>query len=341
MTTAFSAPALVDGTYTLYRLSPLHYNALSPLLANATLLVHSRRLRDALKSSTLQGRKISSDDWEDTSGATGTLKHCRWSLLNGEGGNVERAVDSSYYELPGLKGIKVDLEYEKNTYKALILGNGDIVQSKGDGELHLPLLLLRMPSILRDVFLNYLATAFDSRAEVMRLSTQFIGDMLDAHLLRLSEDLESLERNTMKGLELTIGFNAPSSPDLKTLTINIRKEDVLQFLRDGKMLIDQATMDHGDLHHGKINRPQGPFMISFTRYIKHHTALDINHHLVFISKVTCGGLVLTSSGKIRMYAQSTFASTEGTDTSSEKSHMIDIGLMRRLLHKASFVLSEQ
>ena len=181
-----------DTSFTLHRLSPLHYSSSTSLLTGEVLLDHSRRFSHTLKGEVLRGVQVGENEAEGLVKA-GKFKACYWTLLieDGPGDELQGS------ERPGggiTNGVKIEMEYEKNQYMALLLRLQD--SKRFDGEVHLPLLLTRMPNALRTVLFDYLATTFDTRVESMRLSSNFIGATLESFLAQISEasveDLRSI-----------------------------------------------------------------------------------------------------------------------------------------------------
>ncbi|MCJ1431500.1 hypothetical protein MMC27_000853 [Xylographa pallens] len=279
--------ALYNGTFTLHRLSPLHHPVAPPLFAQETLLAHSRRLKEALKGDILRGVRVDLHNQAEST-AIGPLKRCHWRSLWSE---TTSQVD--FPGIPGFEGIHIELEYRINTYTAFLLRSLATERPATLGETRLPLLLTRMPTTVRDVLLDYLTPTFDVRIEAMRLSSQFMENTLE-RLLEAARPHEAPNfEMQVKGVQLVLCFKAPIAPTLRNLTIDIRKEDVLAFLNRGKAMI-WGQGNNGD------RSGSGPFMCSIRGYIKDQTALDMNHGLITISRLACGGFVLAADGKVKL-----------------------------------------
>ncbi|MCJ1319107.1 hypothetical protein MMC15_004440 [Xylographa vitiligo] len=150
-----------------------------------------------------------------------------------------------------------------------------------------------MPSTIRDVLLDYLEPTFDVCIEPMRLSSQFMENVLERLLEAAGPyEVHSFEMH-VKGTQLILGFKAPIAPNLKHLTIDIKREHILAFLNRGKDII-RGQESNGDRSNS------GPFMCSIRGYINDQTALDMNHGLVTVSRLTCGRFVLAADGKVKV-----------------------------------------
>ncbi|MCJ1381190.1 hypothetical protein MMC17_004299 [Xylographa soralifera] len=313
--------ALYNGAFTLHRLSPLHHPIAPPLFVQETLLAHSRRLKDALKGDILRGVRVGLHNHAEST-ALGLLKDCRWRSLLSE---TTSRVDPQ--EIPGFEGIHIELEYKINTYTAFLLRSLAIERPETPGETRLPLLLTRMPSTVRDVLLDYLTPTFDVRIEPMRLSSQFMENVLE----RLLEAARPHEAHNfemqVKGIQLVVGFKAPITPNLRNLTIDIRSEDVLAFLNRGEAMI------RGQESNGDRSR-SGPFMCSIRGYMNDQTALDMNHDLVTVSRITCGAFVLAADGKVKVAPPVSRTALENETANSTPNQPLDVLLLAQLVVEA-------
>ncbi|MCJ1474488.1 hypothetical protein MMC13_003146 [Lambiella insularis] len=296
--------SLFNGTLTLHRLSPLHHSASAAPLVEENAAVHSRRLSEALRGDTLRGVKVLIH--EDPTSTT--LKSCQWRSLR-----AEAVLGSQEPDTLGLEGLEIELDYGKHRYIALALRYANTIEVQRPGETYLPLLLTRMPSGIRSVLLDYLTTTFDTRIEPLRLSSHFMENVLESSLAKsTAPDSTRLEKD-VKGIQLVLGFRIPIAPELKSLVIDIRKEDVIRFLRKGEHILRQRTSDRANLSRGleaRDDKPEGPFMAGVSRHIESQTALDMKHMSIEISRISCGVFALSADGKIKLMAPSAFDTAE-------------------------------
>lgn len=324
--------SIYNGTYTLYRLSPLHHSASAAPLAEEAALIHARRLSDALKGDTLRGVKVSFG--EDTvSATTGILKSCQWRSLGAEAVQGSQVLDAL-----GFEGLQVDLNYGKNIYTALALRSSRAKALQRPGETYLPLLLTRMPPGIRDVLLDYLTTTFDTRIEPMCLSSLFMEAVLESCLAETDSPESARLEKEIKGIQLVLGFKISTAPELKSLAIDMKKEDVRHFLNRGKLIVKEEIVGRQQPGSGKdvkSNGPRGPFMASVRRYVEDQTAIDMGHASVMISKITCGAFVLFGDGKAKLVAASVVLPAEETQADAEINRPLGALVLEQLINRAA------
>ncbi|KAF2427223.1 hypothetical protein EJ08DRAFT_559898, partial [Tothia fuscella] len=301
---------LYNSTFTTYRTSPLYHGA-TPLLTN--LEIHARRLRevlagDALRSAQLGGLYMPS----------GSLESCTWKLLGDESAweraqealaDGEEAVGLSPNEV---RGIFVEVRYEKATHSAILLGESNKT-TLTPGFTSVPLLLVRMPAPLRELFLSYLTTSFDTRISPMKLRSSFLTSMLETIVEQTqysSQDEDpSLNLAALrKGVGLQLAF--PSVvPHLKNLDISIAADDIAGFLSRGKPLWQhhQAQTQQRVTNFRPSSPITGPFTSSLSVYLNNHIVLTLDHPCVVVSKVVTGPFALAGEGKLKVTSSSTAA----------------------------------
>ncbi|KZF23360.1 hypothetical protein L228DRAFT_114595 [Xylona heveae TC161] len=213
---------------------------------------------------------------------------------NGEpnNGNPTGNQDTSAHPAPGqdtrqtdtsgdrtcIHGILVEVRYERATYKAILLGDErapspppppqeaqtsnnriGVHSALPEGFTHLPLLLTRMPSALRRTFLEYLASAFDTRASPFTLSSNRLCERIEEFLsdsgFGASQDHEEdtggdnespsheAASRSIKDLSLSLRFAPPVAPLLKTLDITISKTDIWNFIQMGRRQLARQQQD--------------------------------------------------------------------------------------------------
>ncbi|KAF2818468.1 hypothetical protein CC86DRAFT_157852 [Ophiobolus disseminans] len=274
---------LYNRTYNLYRLSPLHHGD-TPLLDDRSLRTHARRLKEQLKGDNVRGVQVDFATADDTA-KLGPLEECDWDIVGDEDAWIDRhrqSVDPDASQLSSVlssdraRGIEVSLEYEKQTYNALLLRDPGVTSSP-DGFTSLPLLLVKMTGPIREVFLNYLRTAFDAHVAPLRLPSSFITSSLETYLRRLSSSTSTQSiQDVIRQLHIQLAFPTTTTL-LKHLEITIAGVDVPGFVSRGKLL-------EGGLRQ--------PFTNALLRYLKTHLALDLSHPKTHISRINCNSFTL-------------------------------------------------
>ncbi|KAI9783804.1 MAG: hypothetical protein M1839_003140 [Geoglossum umbratile] len=326
---------LFNATLTLYRLSPLYCSGASSLLVNATLAQHARHLKDLLTGEVLRGVRVGFAAGADEGLAkAGKLKGCRWKVLGDEAAWIEQEhrLQERGDELVGdvtaaedlapedARGIHVEVEYEKTTYMAALLRNTSLGSAEDDnGFTHLPLLVTRMPAPLRETFLDYLSTTFDTHILQLKLPPEFLTSSLERFMadvtapsaddtdeedMRAGELLSSL-RNTVKDLAVTLSFAAPITPLLKSIEITISRADIPGFIAQGRKAEQRLAPPKSDRKRKRdwasATTVNDPFTKALSQYLNTHLALSLTHPDVGISKIACGSFALGAEGKVKMF----------------------------------------
>lgn len=272
---------LYQRSYLLYRLSPLHH-AHAALLHPAALDAHARRLREQLQGDRVRGVDVDAPQRDD--GHLGPLQQCTWRLLGDEDAWIDSYREPATAALqPHLaRGIHVALDFETQSCSALLLRDPQLSAAASASEAPhpptaLPLLLVRMPSTVRRVFLDYLATAFDAHVAPLRLSSSFLTSSLETYLRHLSHPGATHSvQDVIRQLHLQLSFpNATAL--LRHLDVTIAARDLPVFLRRASLL---------------GNARDTPFTSALAAYMKKHFALDISHPNVHVSRISCASFVL-------------------------------------------------
>ncbi|KAF1838962.1 hypothetical protein BDW02DRAFT_564564 [Decorospora gaudefroyi] len=295
---------LYNTTYTLYRLSPLHHGEM-PLLADASrssLGTHALRLKEQLKGDSVRGVQVDFAAAQDTA-RLGPLDECRWKLLGDEDAWIDghltqspRLPVSPPSPLSSIRGLHITLAYERQAYSALLLRD-PAVTAPPHGFTSLPLLLVKMPGPIREVFLNYLRTAFDAHVGPLRLPSSFIASGLETYLDHLATRTSTHSiQDVIRQLHIQLAF-PPTTSLLKHLDVTIAAADVAGFVDRGRLM--QNT-------HSK------PFTAALSAYLAHHLALDLSHPKVVISRVSCNSFNL-GTDRLKLVAPDTLADTSFSD----------------------------
>ena len=297
------SPPLYNASFTLHRLSPLHFPATTPLLAQSTLNNYARRLQESLKGNILRGVDVRPEGNGETPTRTGPLQECHWNLiLSGGSARGDETAEHLSHGADGMgvtEGIEVEIVYEKAKYSALLLREATAESTRNGREIHLPLLLSRMPNATRELFIDYLSTTFDTHAEVMRMTSQFVGDALEAFVGEAAKNEARNAVNIIKDLQLKLGFKVPAQPGLNSFDIMVRREGVQGFLEVGRTLGKTRVGQVGSV--AIRNTDLGPFMSAVRQYLLTHLALDMTHDDVFVSRVACGAFALGREGKAKIF----------------------------------------
>ncbi|KAK8159468.1 kinetochore complex Sim4 subunit Fta1-domain-containing protein [Phyllosticta citrichinensis] len=312
---------LYNSTFSAYRISPLYHGS-NPLLQSRSLRAHARRLKDMLRGDTLRGVDVGFLDVGDN---RGSLEDCTWDLIGDEESwerihreNEDEEEPGEFTQSPIVKahearGVHVQLRYQKATYSALILRDPEKPSQSNLADFTpLPLLLVRMPSGVRDTFIDYLSTIFDARVAPLKLHSSFLSSTLETLLQQIDADASiDTVADVLKGpLQLQLSFpsifHAGTPALLRGIDIRIAQDDVPEFLSRGTQLV---TADPSILHpqpsqHSYHSHPPaltGPFSAALSAYLSAHLALPLTHASIHVSKLVIPPLVaLSSDAKVKL-----------------------------------------
>jgi hypothetical protein len=296
-------------TFTLYRASPLYHGS-NPLFTN--LSVHARRLREALIGDQTRGAQLP----ELYSGAniSGSLESCEWRLLGDEESweTAQEGVGNGEYPVidpSEARGVHVELKFEKARHMAVLVGDQSQI-ARTPGFTSLPLLMIRMPAPLREIFINFLATNFDARLSPMRLRPSFLTAAVESILDKVAtsnddEDPTFSLESLSKGIGIQLSFPS-AAPLLKSIDVSIPKDDLREFLTRGQSLWQQQIQTNSTER--SFHRPQspitGPFTAALSKYLGNHISMTLNNPGVNVSKIAIGPFALAGEGKVKVLASS-------------------------------------
>ena len=294
---------LYNSTYTTFRVSPLYHGntrgALSaPPLSDRGLEYHAKQLRDILTNKSIRGVDVA----QEYRGYADDLQDCSWSLLGNEDQWENEQSDSNEPSLNAetARGIYIQLRYQRNTHCALLLRDPNQLPKDHPQFTTLPLLLLRMPAPVRNVFLNYLQLNFDCNVSTHNLHS--IDASLERFMSTLSRHSASWSHFTthpslaqiLRHLQIQLAF--PSvAPLLKNIDITIAAEDIVPFLEQGEIIAAQQSQ-----------LQQRPFIAALSHYLDKHCGLRLDQAGIQISKVVCGVFALSADGKVKIFAPTRF-----------------------------------
>ncbi|KAL4878629.1 kinetochore complex Sim4 subunit Fta1-domain-containing protein [Aspergillus karnatakaensis] len=344
---------LLNTSWTSHRLSPLHHsqNHESLLTNTSALQVYAARLRDHLTNSFADAQGYGADENPSAvSGlaSIGALQSCTWesistlSFLNPGHGVLEG---------PDPVGLLITLIYETTTYKAALLappysesqqGNKKTrkqtrASSGSSSSTYLPLLLTKLPKPLRESFLSFLSSNFDTYVSVLKIPPSALCDMLEGYVSALttsdeaSANSEALLEDVIREMQLTLSFAPPIAPSLKALNVNIPRETFRKFLRAPNF---NAAGENGR-----------SVLSSLSAYLKGHLALDaglpeiggspLAGGYVKVTRVACAGFVVTGEGRVKIVAKGLGDGEEGDDERNGGALRGGEALLRALLERAA------
>ncbi|OHW95887.1 hypothetical protein CSPAE12_05463 [Colletotrichum incanum] len=207
--------------------------------------------------------------------------------------------------------------------------------------LHLPLLLLRMPAPLKGIIIDFLSSTFDCRISSVRLGTRSLtaawGRWIEDAGLPLRGPLAKDMVLTL-GFYVPPPDTTDCNDDqpmeglgIKSMDIIIPAEELRRFTKEGKALAisgvkpaaatkrkalsqgyDDDQRERKRLAGGKADEgwgwignsggeKQGPFLYALSAYLDKHVALNLFHPGVRVTKIACGGFVL-SEGRVKVFS---------------------------------------
>jgi hypothetical protein len=194
----------------------------------------------------------------------------------------------------------------------------------------LPLLLLRMPTPLKPVIIDFLSNTFDCRVSPVRLGTKTLVSNLE-RWIKVADRLNSASAS--KDVVLTLGFSIPPVTStetdgsqttttvdlgLKSVDVIISAPDLQDFRERGlKPLKRKGAWEDDGRKRGKVDghlleegwewrdRDDGskvpqPFTEALGAYFDEHLALNLFDSRTRIIKVACGGFVM-SEGRLKLF----------------------------------------
>ncbi|BDD60042.1 hypothetical protein MPDQ_004850 [Monascus purpureus] len=362
---------LLNTSWTLHRLSPLHHGKEFQTLLNnpIALKTYAKRLRDHLTGDMIGGINTGFNDTattdDDALSKTGALKECTWETISGwsyldENAPSNLSVGSdSILDPPDhgrVSGILIALEYEFTIYKAALLappprseesegsGNRPERRSRRKTEststsTYLPLLLTRFPNPLRQTFISFLSANFDTYCSLLRLPSSFLCAGLETYLNVLISDGSAMSQSVLeevvKEVQLTLNFSPSVAPALRTLNIGVPRETLIHFITSG-----------GQVESG--GNVRNPFLGRLNAYLETHLAMKLDltdfsdgqslvRKQVRLSKVACGAFVLGTEGKMKLVATTNLDSAGDTSKVRDREQLIlraSEGLLRAAISKA-------
>lgn len=321
---------LLNTSWTLHRLSPLHHGKDCETLVDnpAALKTYATRLRDHLTGDVLAGIHASATTADDDAlSKTGALVGCHWQSLSGWGALNNDDDNTSF------PGILVTLEYENIIYKAALLAETQTSlqsQNQQKGSTALPLLLTRFPTALRQTFISFLSSNFDTYCSSLRLQSSFLCAGLETYIDVLHggsathpSGSADLIEDVIKELQLTLSFSPLVAPALRTLNVNVSRSSL------GGFLHEQPTASRGRSLRQKL---RSPLTGNLTSYLETHLAMNIDldgsntgnqpsKQHVRLSKVACAAFVLGSEGRMKLVVNAERGDEDVEARSGSRNHL--------------------
>ncbi|CAG8908487.1 unnamed protein product [Penicillium egyptiacum] len=337
---------LFNTSWTVHRLSPLHHGKDCETLLNnqVALKTYATRLRDHLTGDVLAGIHTSTGAADDDAlSKTGALKDCLWRSISPQSLRDEAPSRS---QSATFSGILVTLEYENIIYRAALLADTTSPPSQRTGSTSLPLLLTRFPTALRQTFVAFLSTNFDTYCSPLRLPSSFLCAGLDTYIdtLRTRRPSTSdIVEDAIKELQLTLSFSSSIAPALRSLNVSVARVSLAGFLRDQP---GQSAPKSRSLQH----KLRSPFISNLTSYLENHLAMKLDldglssdqvaKQHVRLSKVACAAFVLGNEGRVKLVVSADRDAGDGDEGSrvrGEKNEpTLEAGelLLRSVIQKA-------
>ncbi|KAI2894940.1 hypothetical protein CBS76997_345 [Aspergillus niger] len=304
---------------------------------------------------------------DDSLSRTGALQSCTWESISSlsfsdtgherDPENGSQAPDGpqsrartqrsapSHTPSPQGGGILVKLEYENATYKAALLTLSSLpaFQTEATSKprtrtrsqtqthaTHLPLLLTRFPAPLRQTFVSFLSSTFDTYCSPLRLPSRFIGTALNTYINTLNSEDGSGSMDVVeivKELHLTLSFPASVSPDLRTLNVTIPRDSLGGFL-------DVGNNGTGS----ELN-----VLAVLSSYLEEHLAMKFDlsggnaeptpkeQDYVRLSRTACGGFMLGGDGKLKLVAAPPVGDNDGSNTAADRKNLLALRACEVLL----------
>lgn len=345
-----SQTQIFNTSWTAHRLSPLHHNKDHRVLIGNqdALKTYSKRLHDVLAGDFLRSMQVtlSKSLADDALSKAGALVESRWEFISTNENRHGREDDDDDEEDLSVEpkdcmGIFITLDYEHISYRAALLGDPDgYVPTSTDRRrkqsTHLPLLLTRMPSALRNTFIDFISTTFDSYVANLHLPPNFLCMILETSISTLAESESSRDASNaileqvLKETQLTLSFSQSIAPSLKSLDVNLPQRTLSSFalgLRDNDTSV---------------------FLKSLSQYLDQHLAMkvnlgdsiDISHgskdpQHVWLSKVATGTFVLSIEGRFKLIDTSSRQEPAEEQTTAQKLiRSVNEQILRSLVRRA-------
>lgn len=317
--------------------------------------------------------------------AIGALQSCTWEVISsldfigqgseaqGDNSGQETTREQEQEQEKGPAGLLITLSYETATYKAALLAAPGSSASKGNkkeghqkrgrgrpslaskmsssssssASIHLPLLLTRFPKPLKEPFIAFLASTFDTYVSDLRISSAGMCGVLERYIESLNvrspgENENANAQDVIREMHLTLSFAPPIAPSLKALNVNIPRETVGSFLRTPSSSSSSSSKG-------------SPLLSGLSAYLQKQLSMEFGSALSVASaptpgeaeggasvvggyarltKIACAGFVVTAEGRLKVVVK-------GADGENERNQGALRGgqaLLRSVLERAGMGL---
>ncbi|KAH8155220.1 uncharacterized protein LAJ45_00229 [Morchella importuna] len=273
---------LYNTTYTLHRLSPL--NSFPPISPDSPPApgssedpkLHTRSLLSLLRGDILRNVRI--DDQSDTTlTRAGRPKSVTWKPFSHNDEDTPR-------------GVVIEFIYENITYTSFLLSPppGRKMTPSGPTTL-LPLLLTRLPKLLREILINYLSTTFDTLALPLPLDSETLKSLLESWL---ETTMAAGGTGGRTSIQLVFSPPPPAGTSLKAITVTVERADIEGFYRRGLKLLATGV---------GVN---GAFFEGLGWYMRGNMGIEVD--ALRLLKIACGGFVVGGgvgggAGKLKVF----------------------------------------
>lgn len=382
LSTAAHHVPFYNTTFSAHRVSPLYLGGPGQPLDARRLQTLAQRLRDVLVGDVVRGVEVGLGQDEDgVMGRAGALEvvEMRWvgvegvlGLEGGTGAGKDMLFVGLRYEAAVCTALLVPwLGEEEDQGGAAAGGFGGRGEEVDESQfMVMPLLLMRMPSPLKAVVAEFLATAFDCRVSPLRLGTRSMVQGWEAWI----ETVGLPTRGPLaKDVVLSLGFYVPpeegeagkdESEDegdqqlgLKSIEVFIPAAELRRFADAGRTPSrpkagSEAIWENDIRKRRKLagrmyeegwewrkestdedSTASQPFTEALGRYVNQHLGLNLFHPGVRITKMACGGFVMSES-RLKIFAPADLgdAAAGGAPSSGQRKAVWE--LLRDLVQKA-------
>lgn len=278
-------------SWTVHRLSPLfNFGEGNADIDDQEVLDSlARRLRDHLRGDASREIYTGIDHvgfGNDAVAKAGALKTCQWETLPAWRLNHDASE-------PRSMGILITMEYENVIYKAALVRGPNEASGISRGTVDLPLLLIRLPNVLRQALVTFLCETFDAYCTVLHFPPAFLCHTFEGYLGDLKKADERLIEKVVKDTQFTISFPPPIAPSLKSLQIYVPRATVVELLNE-----EGATSD---------SRADPSLLNGLSAYLSKHLAMHLElttskPNTERVTKISCNAFVLGSEGKVKLIA---------------------------------------
>ena len=298
-----SDACLLDISWSLYCVNDLAWPSRDIRDTNA-FGAPARNLDSILHRTSIGGAEYDEED----SDRAGGFHRSSWELIRSD--SVRKNT---------VRGVLVTVEYDRSSYKAVLLLQPNTRQraTAGSRGPRISLLLLRMPTTLSRRFIKFLETEMSPSTTVtvrpLKLPTSLLCSMLESYINTLSTlpsaqalpsyskdtALQDLPTQMLRDVRISLSFLGPVAPHLRSLDLDIPYETAWKLIKPGVEEDYDRSEGTGFLQRlaGHIDRTMG-LKLPWRTQNKGEGKED--EELIRISRITCASLVVAADGKVKL-----------------------------------------